>query len=296
MLVQPRFDNHSRHTQSSEKAHDSERGKALWNFLKQVIRVYGDEQFLSDSEKANFAETLPRAYKAWTETEGLDEMNDAEFRQFLGEEGVRLHALIKPKSTIVPALTEILETGFPLESTQQGDCGIITQGPIKAQGLCPHHLLPVYYNIYVAYKPAKHGMVLGLSKLARVAETLASRPVLQEQVTTDIADALHFSGDNNRDDLPQIKSAGSAVQVTGQHSCMCNRGVMSAASTLSTVLRGEFQLVDLKNEFYQGIASIQAQVAEAFQEETVAILGRLQEIQDEIADEQDDTVDDQDEA
>lgn len=287
MLVKPRFADHTRHAKSCEEAVSSERGKALWNFLKQVIRIYGDDSSLSESEKANFAETLPRAHKAWTEINKLDEMNDDEFRQFLGEQGLDLHSRINPKETIIPALTEILETGFPLEETQAGDCGIITQGPIRAQGLCPHHLLPVFYHIYVAYKPTTHGMVLGLSKLARVAETLANRPVLQEQLTMDIADALYFDFSDERPDLPQIKSAGSAVQVTGLHTCMCDRGVMSSANTLSTVLRGEFQKVDLKNEFYQGIASIQAQVSMSLSEETVSILGDDQDAIDNSGDEDD---------
>lgn len=256
MKITPRPDNHKRHADVDTKKMGI-RDKTLWSYLRQVIAMYGKPDELSDSEKANFDETLQRAFKAWKENYILDELTEEEFQESLTRLVADMEALINPKNSIKTALTEILETGFPLEAGST-DCGIITQGPIEAEGLCPHHLLPVSYDIFVAYKPKVGAPVLGLSKLARTAKLLAARPVLQEQVAQDIADAFFFAENtNDRKDLPQIETAGSAVQVIGCHSCMCSRGVKSLALTLSTVLRGQFQTDSLKEEFYQAIGAIQ---------------------------------------
>lgn len=152
-------------------------------------------------------------------------------------------------------LPEILSTGFPMEASAS-DPGLITQGPIQMQSLCPHHLLPVIYEAYVSYLPDHGGTVLGLSKLARLAVLLARRPVLQEQLTNDIADVLHYSGVSSSP-LPQIDSQGSAVQLIGKHTCMSCRGVKSNALTLTTSLRGAYaRNGDVKEEFYNSIESI----------------------------------------
>lgn len=254
MLIQPRPDNHVRHEQDASQL--TNRQRSLAATLKQVIAAYAPPEEQSSSERANFAETVPRAMKAWTEVYNLDDeqLTPTDYAQELSDLGYSVSCNLTPKASIIPRIQEILETGFPTES-DTSDCGIITQGPIYATGLCPHHLLPVSYEIFVGYKPLRAGAVLGLSKLARVAQTLAQRPVLQEQVAADIADALHFDG-NDRADLPQIATQGSAVQLIGAHSCMSCRGVLSDAKTLSTTLRGMFLHDSSKAEFYQAIESL----------------------------------------
>lgn len=254
MKITPTHKDHERHAKINPSKL-SVRDKALWSVLSQVIHLYGDAKSLSESERANFAETLPRAFKAWKETLDLESLTDDEFTEVLEERVEALTMLVTPKANVLPAMEEILGTGFPLEKDTQ-DCGIIAQGPIEAEGLCPHHLLPVAYEVYVAYKPVRGGTVLGLSKLARTARLLAARPVLQEQVAEDIADAFFYHGDNDRPDLPQIESDGAAVQVIGSHSCMSCRGVMSNANTLSTVIRGAFRIESLKAEFYQAVQAL----------------------------------------
>lgn len=98
-----------------------------------------------------------------------------------------------------------------------------------AFGCCPHHLLPVIYRISVAYIPRSR--VLGISKLSRVVKLLARAPVLQEDLTHDIARLLH-------DDLD---SAGAGVYVEGLHMCMASRGVGSHETRVVTsAVRGAF--------------------------------------------------------
>lgn len=255
MLVEPRPSNHARHSVKLEDL--SQRDQALWLALNGLIEFYTGGTILSESEEANFSETLPRAVAAWNEVFALDNVDSEDFRGIITDECQNFQEVVTPRAKVMPALKDILETGFPLEVAESfRDAGIITQGPIDAIGFCPHHLLQVNYEIYVAYKPIQGGMVLGLSKLARTARLLASRPVLQEQVSSDIADALYFDDRSPADHLMQIRSMGAAVQVIGSHGCMCCRGVRSDALTLTTTLRGQFQTSSLKEEFYQAIESI----------------------------------------
>ena len=229
------------------------------NSAKDIIAHYAsDAEFdpevhagLSDSEKANFADTPIRAAKAIVELNREPHLHQGVLsdRRWLTDN-------LKAKYRYYDAVRSIIETGFPTEGE---DCGIVTQGSIAARGLCPHHLLPVYYEVFVAYKPDVGGHVLGLSKLARVVQELAARPVLQEQLTADIADVFCRPGNRPTGSLflPGIKSDGSAVQMVGQHTCMSCRGVKSQAATLTTVLRGSFaQNAELKSEFYQAILAI----------------------------------------
>lgn len=113
---------------------------------------------------------------------------------------------------------------------------------INAWSMCPHHFLPVQYNVHLAYLPNEQ--VLGLSKPARVVQMLAKRPVLQEQLTDDIVDYLERV----------LKPRGVAVQVTGVHHCMVTRGVKANASATTRALTGAFRDPFVKQEF---LASIQ---------------------------------------
>jgi GTP cyclohydrolase I len=133
---------------------------------------------------------------------------------------------------------EILDSGFLCRTSQ-----MVIEKNIRAFSMCPHHLLPVEYKVVVAYLPAakREGSVLGLSKLVRLIQILARRPVLQEQFTSDVTEALMR--------LKGCFGAGCLVQ--GRHFCMVMRGVnqpdvISETSSLagrfmnSPTLRAEF--------------------------------------------------------
>lgn len=94
---------------------------------------------------------------------------------------------------------------------------------------CPHHLLPVEMLAYVAYIP--HKQTLGLSKLARVVEQHLTRPVMQEDLAHEIADALQS----------KLDPRGVAVILSGIHGCMRCRGVKSSADVVSSVMKGVFR-------------------------------------------------------
>lgn len=112
---------------------------------------------------------------------------------------------------------------------------------IEAWSTCPHHFLPVKYNVHLGYLPNEQ--VLGLSKPARVVQMLARRPVLQEQLTDDIVEYLERV----------LKPRGVAVQVTGAHHCMIVRGVKAHANATTRAITGVFRDPSVKQEFLASI-------------------------------------------
>lgn len=99
---------------------------------------------------------------------------------------------------------------------------------IDVWALCPHHFLPCQFRVFIGYIPS--GKVLGLSKFARIAETLARRPVIQEQYSTEVADVIEG----------RLKPKGVAVYVVGRHGCMTSRGVKQHSDVVTSVVRGDF--------------------------------------------------------
>lgn len=114
-------------------------------------------------------------------------------------------------------LTTELNVTFPCDYDQ-----IITVTGIHCWSMCPHHFLPVEYWIDIGYLP--NGKVLGASKLPRAAILLAKRPVLQEQLASDIVTFIHNS----------TNARGVGVVIKGQHMCMRMRGVKAEDSQMIT--------------------------------------------------------------
>jgi GTP cyclohydrolase I len=101
---------------------------------------------------------------------------------------------------------------------------------IEFSSFCEHHLLPFIGKAHVAYLP--NGKVAGLSKLARVVDSLARRPQIQEQMAQQIADLL----------MTELNARGVAVILEASHSCMTVRGVHKPDSmTTTSAMRGAFR-------------------------------------------------------
>lgn len=201
--------------------------------------------------------------------------NDAnELSNFEGSEDRCARALLETchsDSYISEQLEGIVSRVFAVDEADvyrnvnaQNTNGIICQGPIRVNSCCPHHLYPVMYEVYVAYIP-RDGRVLGLSKLARLCKVLGRRPVLHEQLASDIADVLCAPEqdvgdlDGNKKLLPfkfpALQSDGSAVLVVGVHTCVACRGVQEDARTAVCELRGNFNLPHMEQKFYSLIKS-----------------------------------------
>jgi GTP cyclohydrolase I len=118
-----------------------------------------------------------------------------------------------------------LRVTFPEEYDE-----IVLVRDIAFTSMCEHHLLPFSGVAHVAYIP--HERVTGLSKLARVVDEIARRPQVQERMTGQIADLIE----------QELESAGVAVVVDAEHSCMGIRGVRKPGSrTITSALRGVFK-------------------------------------------------------
>ena len=111
----------------------------------------------------------------------------------------------------------------------QGEIGeLVLLRDIEFRSMCEHHLLPFLGRAHVAYLPGRR--IVGLGKLPRVVETLASRPQLQERLTEEIADALQTG----------LDPKGVLVVLDAVHGCVSARGARQAASSTVTVAsRGE---------------------------------------------------------
>tara|TARA_B100000683_G_scaffold151059_1_gene146224 strand:- start:109 stop:705 length:597 start_codon:yes stop_codon:yes gene_type:complete len=123
--------------------------------------------------------------------------------------------------------SEHLKTVF----TEDGHNEIVIVRDIAFHTMCEHHLLPFFGRAHIAYLP-DGGRLTGLSKLARVVETLARRPQLQERLTGQIADAIETV----------LRPKGVMVLAEARHMCMEMRGIKAhGANTVTLVSRGVFK-------------------------------------------------------
>lgn len=111
---------------------------------------------------------------------------------------------------------------------EEGNDEMILIGDIPFYSMCEHHLLPFLGKAHVAYVPGK-GKILGLSKVARIVDTLSRKPQLQERLTSEIADTIQ-----------RAVGAGSVcVVIEAEHLCMTMRGVRKPGSkTVTSAMRG----------------------------------------------------------
>lgn len=208
-------------------------GRVALEEALQVVENFLAERALTPVEKENFrgsAARVARMYQemAWTPHE------------------------------IAEAIAAILKVAFPVG--ESAEAGMVTQGPIKLNSMCPHHFMPVRYNLYMAYLPVQGGAVLGLSKLARIPEYLSKRFVLQEQLAKDIADvfyqpkAMALFEDSEPFDF---ESEGSIAMLIGTHTCESCRGVNQDARTMVVERRGAFQDEgSLESRFMQAVDNL----------------------------------------
>mgnify|MGYP000795047558 CR=1 FL=1 len=128
---------------------------------------------------------------------------------------------------------------FELPDSENDDMVIVKD--IEVFSHCEHHLALMYdMKVTVAYIP--DGKVLGLSKIARIADMAAKRLQLQEKLGADIAEIISIASG----------SQDVAVYIEGKHSCMTARGIKArGAKTRTSAIRGLFDSDhELRNEVY----------------------------------------------
>ena len=172
--------------------------KAIEEHIRGILIALGD-----DPDREGLKETPRRVARMYTEVfEGMNYSN--------------------------AEIAEMFNKSF--EQQSGGDDFVLVKD-IEAFSYCEHHMALMYdMKISVAYIP--NGRVLGLSKIARIADMACKRLQLQERIGSDIAEIMELASG----------SSDIAVFIEANHSCMTARGIKKPGSKTSTVtLRGRFQ-------------------------------------------------------
>jgi GTP cyclohydrolase I len=114
-------------------------------------------------------------------------------------------------------------------------------GPVKVRSACSHHLCPILGRVWIGVLPNEHSNLIGLSKYARITEWIMSRPQIQEEAVTMLANELQ----------ERVKPDGLAIVMEADHFCMHWRGIKDDESMMTnSVMRGAFlKDATLRREF-----------------------------------------------
>jgi GTP cyclohydrolase I len=104
-------------------------------------------------------------------------------------------------------------------------------GPVTVRSACSHHFCPIMGRLWIGIMPNQHSNLIGLSKYSRLAEWIMSRPQIQEEAISQMADLL----------IDMVSPDGLAVVMEADHFCMHWRGVKdTGAKMVNSVMRGSF--------------------------------------------------------
>lgn len=133
----------------------------------------------------------------------------------------------------MPAVTE-----FPNVSKLNE---LMIVGPITVRSACSHHLCPIFGRVWIGILPNEHSNLIGLSKYVRIADWVMSRPQIQEEAVTMLANELQ----------ERVRPDGLALVMEADHFCMHWRGVKdNDAAMVNSVMRGAFlKDANLRREF-----------------------------------------------
>lgn len=172
------------------------------NIIRQILMGIGE-----DPDRDGLLETPKRVVKSWTE--------------------------------LFSGYTKNVEDVFKVfEADGQDEMVVLRDSEIFSN--CEHHMQPFFGKVHIAYIP--NGKVIGISKLARLADIYAHRLQIQERLTKQITDAL----------MKYLKPKGAACVVEAQHLCMKMRGVNKQNSVmLTSSLTGCFKQPEVRSEFFR---------------------------------------------
>jgi GTP cyclohydrolase I len=118
---------------------------------------------------------------------------------------------------------------------------LLIVGPITVRSACSHHLCPIMGRVWIGLLPNEFSNLIGLSKYTRLCDWIMSRPQIQEEAVTMLANELQ----------DRVKPDGLAIVMEADHFCMHWRGVKDNASAMvNSVMRGSFlKDPNLRREF-----------------------------------------------
>lgn len=153
-----------------------------------------------------------------------------------------VHEIFRGRYVAAPPVTE-----FPnVERLNE----LLIVGPVTVRSACSHHLCPIIGRLWIGVLPNEHSNLIGLSKYVRLADWVMSRPQIQEEAVTQLADLLSGT----------MKPDGLAIVMEADHFCMHWRGVKDAESKMvNSVMRGSFlKDPNLRREFLALVQSRKA--------------------------------------
>jgi GTP cyclohydrolase I len=104
-------------------------------------------------------------------------------------------------------------------------------GPVTVRSACSHHFCPIMGRIWIGLMPNEHSNLIGLSKYVRLTNWIMTRPQIQEEAITQVAELL----------MNKVSPDGLAVVMEADHFCMHWRGVKDEnAKMINSVMRGSF--------------------------------------------------------
>jgi len=144
-----------------------------------------------------------------------------------------IHEVFRGRYVAMPSVTE-----FPNFSRLNE---LMIVGPVKVRSACSHHLCPILGKVWIGVLPNEHSNLIGLSKYARICDWIMSRPQIQEEAVTMLANELQ----------ERVKPDGLAIVMEADHFCMHWRGVKDDESMMTnSVMRGAFlKDANLRREF-----------------------------------------------
>lgn len=153
----------------------------------------------------------------------IEAIGDDPKREGLFETPKRFAEMIQEQFAYVGITNdEIAKKFYKTFETTENDIVIVKQIPIFSH--CEHHIAIMYnMKVSIGYKPK--GRVIGLSKMARIADAVGKRFQIQERIGTDI-----------REIMKKItKSEDVIVHISGEHSCMTARGIQKPGAVTETI-------------------------------------------------------------
>ena len=144
-----------------------------------------------------------------------------------------VHEVFRGRYVPMPAVTE-----FP-NAERLNELMIV--GPVTVRSACSHHLCPILGKVWIGVLPNEHSNLIGLSKYSRICDWIMSRPQIQEEAVTMLANELQ----------ERVKPDGLAIVMEADHFCMQWRGVKDNDSMMiNSVMRGAFlKDANLRREF-----------------------------------------------
>jgi GTP cyclohydrolase I len=191
-------------------------------------------EFVHDGELAELKVEVGHRMQALLESLVIDtdsDHNTQETAQRVAK--MYLDEVFRGRFHPMPAVTE-----FP-NAERLNELMIV--GPITVRSACSHHFCPIFGKVWIGLLPNEHSNLIGLSKYARICDWVMSRPQIQEEAVTMLANELQS----------RVRPDGLAIVMEADHFCMHWRGVKDTDTAMvNSVMRGAFlKDASLRREF-----------------------------------------------